>query len=43
MNLWLCPLIAFLCGSVPFGLLFGKALEEPVAKLRDGGHEKYSC
>ena len=24
-------------------LLFGKALEEPVAKLRDGGHEKYSC
>jgi glycerol-3-phosphate acyltransferase PlsY len=25
MNLWLCPLIAFLCGSVPFGLLFGKA------------------
>lgn len=24
MNLWLCPLIAFLCGSIPFGLLFGK-------------------
>jgi glycerol-3-phosphate acyltransferase PlsY len=24
MNLWLCPLIAFLCGSIPFGLIFGK-------------------
>lgn len=24
MNLWLCPLIAFLCGSIPFGFLFGK-------------------
>jgi glycerol-3-phosphate acyltransferase PlsY len=24
MNLWLCPLVAFLCGSIPFGLIFGK-------------------
>lgn len=24
MFLWLCPLLAFLCGSIPFGLLFGK-------------------
>lgn len=24
MYLWLCPLLAFLCGSVPFGWIFGK-------------------
>jgi len=24
MQLWLCPLLAFLCGSIPFGWLFGK-------------------
>jgi acyl phosphate:glycerol-3-phosphate acyltransferase len=24
MYLWLCPLIAFLCGSIPFGWIFGK-------------------
>ena len=24
MNLWLCPLLAFLCGSIPFGFIFGK-------------------
>lgn len=25
MQLWLCPLIAFLLGSIPFGLIIGKA------------------
>ena len=25
MQLWLCPLLAFLCGSVPFGLIIAKA------------------
>jgi glycerol-3-phosphate acyltransferase PlsY len=25
MQLWLCPLLAFLCGSIPFGLLIAKA------------------
>jgi glycerol-3-phosphate acyltransferase PlsY len=24
MHLWLCPLLAFLCGSIPFGWIFGK-------------------
>ena len=24
MQLWLCPLLAFLCGSIPFGWIFGK-------------------
>ena len=24
MYLWLCPLLAFLCGSIPFGWIFGK-------------------
>lgn len=24
MQLWLCPLIAFLCGSIPFGLIIAK-------------------
>ncbi len=24
MNLWLCPLLAFFCGSIPFGFIFGK-------------------
>jgi glycerol-3-phosphate acyltransferase PlsY len=25
MQLWLCPLLAFLCGSIPFGLIIAKA------------------
>lgn len=25
MQLWLCPLLAFLCGSIPFGLMIAKA------------------
>lgn len=25
MQLWLCPLIAFLCGSIPFGLLIARS------------------
>ena len=25
MQLWLCPLLAFLLGSIPFGLLIAKA------------------
>lgn len=25
MQLWLCPLIAFLCGSIPFGLIIARA------------------
>lgn len=24
MQLWFCPLLAFLCGSIPFGWIFGK-------------------
>ncbi|MFM2171079.1 MAG: glycerol-3-phosphate 1-O-acyltransferase PlsY [Verrucomicrobiota bacterium] len=24
MQLWLCPLLAFFCGSIPFGWIFGK-------------------
>jgi acyl phosphate:glycerol-3-phosphate acyltransferase len=24
INLWLCPVIAFLCGSIPFGIIIGR-------------------
>lgn len=36
MQLWLCPLFAFLCGSIPFGLIIAKAKGIDIRKHGSG-------